>query len=326
MVIGILFFLLLLMGTYTFFAVWYEHVYGRYDSERTYDLKRIFTAFQRFKEHEGRWPICMDEAELAPYNEDFKLGELREGILTLPYRCVTLRGYYYQYSGSDKHKVLATLYKPYRTQLWYFSEMNTNVLLDDGTICAVFPDEIEIEDTVTESFLSQKYEFDGEYEKSLIAYEDFYKNNTVHQRHPDDLTYARIYYKQNKRQEAFQEYCRYAHWRRNEYLDSQSNIYAPIADYVLKNTHSVITMNLNQDYYHTRLTPFLEYQEFLDFMEEEYANCGSPLEYEEAMQLFRDVKNKIDEKYLLRFPAFDRIKQMKETIRKEREQKENRKL
>jgi hypothetical protein len=68
MVIGILFFLLLLMGTYTFFAVRYEQFYGRYNTGRTYDLERILTAFQRFEKNEGRWPVCMDEADLAPYN------------------------------------------------------------------------------------------------------------------------------------------------------------------------------------------------------------------------------------------------------------------
>jgi hypothetical protein len=130
------------MGTYTFFAVWYEQFYGRYDTSRTYDLKRIFTAFQRFEKNEGRWPVCMDEAELAPYNKDLKLGELCEILSKLPYRCVTLRNCYY-YLGGDKYKVLVTLYKPYRTQLWPYGEMNTEVLLNNGIISTASPDEIE---------------------------------------------------------------------------------------------------------------------------------------------------------------------------------------
>jgi hypothetical protein len=322
-VIGILFFLLLLVGTYTFFAVRYEHFYGRYNIGRAYDIERICTAFQRFRKHEGRLPVCMDEAELAPYNKDLKLGELREILSKLPYRCVTSRDDYYQDDKGEKHKVLVTLYKPYRTQLWPFGEMNTKVWLANGSICSVPSNKIETEDTITESALSQKYELDGEYEKALIAYEDFYKNSAVRQRQPEDLTYARIYYKQNQRQKSFQEYCHYAQWCLNKYPVLKNNVYnSPNA--VLGNIRSTITMDMNQDYYHMRLTPFLEYQEFLDFMEEEYAKLGSPPEYKEAMELFRDVKNKIVEKYLLRFPAPDRIKQMKETIRNERKQKENR--
>jgi hypothetical protein len=266
----------------------------------------------------------MDEAELAPYNKDLKLGELREILFKLPYRCVVLDDYYKPLGNSDKkYKVLVTLYKPYRTRLYPFGEMKTEVLLSEGSVCTASPDEIETEDTITESALSQKYELDGEYEKALIAYEDFHKNSTMHQRQPDDLTYARIYYKQNKRRESFQEYCHYAQWCLNEYTDFKSHVYYVPND-VLGNIRSTITMDIKPDYYHMRLTPFLEYQEFLDFMEEEYAKLGSPQEYNEVMELFRDVKNKIKEKYLLRFPASDRIKQMKETIRNERKQKENR--
>jgi hypothetical protein len=72
-----------------------------------------------------------------------RLGELRETLSKLPYRCVTLRDYYYQYDKGDKRKVLVTLYKPYRTRLWSYGEYKTMVMLNNGSICTVSPDEIE---------------------------------------------------------------------------------------------------------------------------------------------------------------------------------------
>jgi hypothetical protein len=289
-VTGIFFFLLLLVGTYTFSAVRYEHLYGRYNTSRTHDLKRIFTAFQRFREIEGRWPACLDEAGTTPYNGDLKLGELRENFSKLPYRCVTLRSYHYQYADEDKDKVLVTLYEPYRTQLWPFGKMNTDVLLADGSIYSISPDGIEIKEAIQTPALSQKYEIDGEYEKALSAYEDiyknsdYYKNSTVRrQRQPNDLTYARIYYKQHKKRESFQEYCKYAQWcLRNR----DNRVYGERED-----VRSAITM-MYQNYRHTQspLAPFQEYQNFIDFMEEEYAHLGSSPEYEESMQFFRNVK------------------------------------
>jgi hypothetical protein len=331
--IGIFFFLLLLMGTYTFFAVRYEYVYGRYNTSRTDDLKRIFTAFQRFREHEGRWPACIDEAGATPYNKDLKLGELHEILSKLPYRCVTLRSDYYPSDSGEKHKVLVTLHTPYRTQLWPFGEMKTDVLLADGSIHHIPPDKIEIKEAISGPALSQKYELDGEYEKALIAYEniyknsDYYKNSTVcHQWQPGDLTYARIYYKQNKRRESFQEYCKHAQWRLGKYppLRSTYSVHLSYNGYekrnnALKNTRSAITMD--QDYQHMQLTPFLEYQEFLDFMEAEYAKLDdSPPEYKEAMELFRAVKNEIVEENLPYSRGVNELEVMKNRIREERKQ------
>jgi tetratricopeptide (TPR) repeat protein len=328
--IGIFFFLLLLMGTSTFFAVRYEHFYGRYNTSRTDDLKRIFTAFQRFREHEGRWPACIDEAGATPYNKDLKLGKLHEISSKLPYRCVTLRGYYYPDDSGEKHKVLVTLHKPYQTRLWPLGEMRTEVLLADGSIHHIPPDKIEIKEAILGPALSQKYELDGEYEKALIAYEniyknsDYYKNSTVRQRYPYDLTYARIYYKQNKRRESFQEYCSHAQWCLDKYFhlsSSDSSLHLSYNGYeernkALKKIRSAITMD--QDYQHMQLTPFLEYQEFLDFMEAEYSKLGSPTEYKETMRLFRDVKNKIVEENPPHSRAFNELEALKNQIREER--------
>jgi hypothetical protein len=105
------------------------------------DAREIFF---KFKEKEKRFPSCMDEVILSPYNEIYLLNDNMDCFSNLPFRCVTLRNMYYQVKDT-KQKVLITLYKPYQTRLWPFGEMKTTIMLDDGSIYTVSPDEIIIE-------------------------------------------------------------------------------------------------------------------------------------------------------------------------------------
>ena len=65
-----------------------------------------------------------------------------------------------------------------------------------------------------------------------------------------------------------------------------------------------------------RLSPFLDYKDFLDFMEEEYQKLGEPPEYVAAMELFRAIDTEIDEKHLPR--ASEQLDAMREQIKAER--------
>jgi hypothetical protein len=96
-------------------------------------------------EKEDRWPICMDEVTSAPYNQNLLHKEHTHDLFSdLPFRCVVLDDYYVTLGNSDtKYKVLVTLYKPYRTRLWPYGEYKTIVMLSEGSICTVSPDEIE---------------------------------------------------------------------------------------------------------------------------------------------------------------------------------------
>ena len=100
-------------------------------------------AFLKFKNKENRFPICMDEAVLTPYNQNLLQNEM-DLFSDLPFHCVTLRNMYY-YVGDTKMKILVTLHKPYQTRLWPFGKLKTIIMLDDGTIDVVSPSEIIIE-------------------------------------------------------------------------------------------------------------------------------------------------------------------------------------
>lgn len=129
-------------------GILYGFLYLKYDfvwhftrplvSDNLGDAREIFF---KFKEKEKRFPICMDEVIFSPYNEIYLFSDKVDCFSNLPFRCVTLRNMYYD-AGDTKRKVLVSLYKPYRTRLWPFGEMETMILLDDGSICAVSPDEI----------------------------------------------------------------------------------------------------------------------------------------------------------------------------------------
>lgn len=101
----------------------------------------VRNGFFDFYGKEKRYPICMDEVALAPYNKDLSLDKNMDLFSDLPLRCVTLRNMYYPISNENR-KILVTLYKPHRTRLWPFGEMKTIIMLDEGTVCTVSPSEI----------------------------------------------------------------------------------------------------------------------------------------------------------------------------------------
>jgi hypothetical protein len=140
----IAFVVLLLILPFMFYGILYFRFYVRYtinEMDTICYLGDVREGFMNFMEKEGRWPICMDEVMAAPYNQNLLDKEHTHDLFSgLPFRCVTLRHYSYK---KNPLKVLVTLYKPYRTRLWPYGEYKTKVILSDGTIGTVSPDELE---------------------------------------------------------------------------------------------------------------------------------------------------------------------------------------
>jgi len=119
------------------------------------------------------------------------------------------------------------------------------------------------------TFLARAYELNGEYDKALEAYAEL----------PDKWyggTYmgiARVSYKQEKHQEAFIAYCNHLIAHQNKTV-----IYKTV----------MCEIGGAKPY----MSPFKTYQQFLDFMEEEYAKLENPASYQKAMEIYRNVGKK----------------------------------
>ena len=87
----------------------------------------------------------------------------------------------------------------------------------------------------------------------------------------------------------------------------------------LKRISSPITMA--EAMFEMHLTAFLDYKDFLVFMETEYEKLGRPTEYAEVMELFRAIDSEINEEHLPRSMTSDELDKLRETIRKERAQR-----
>ena len=142
-------------------------------------------------------------------------------------------------------------------------------------------------------YLAKAHELNGDFNKSLSYYDLFYeerkKSSFFRKREYSkevEGNYARVYYKQGKLEEAFEEYCKFAEVCLEEYEDKLAD---PRYEYrLLEKLRNRIT--LEDDLFTMWLTPFLEYNEFLVFIENEYKVRGSPPEREDVMNFFRKLK------------------------------------
>jgi tetratricopeptide (TPR) repeat protein len=170
------------------------------------------------------------------------------------------------------------------------------------------------------------YELNQEYEKALHDYNHALslldRDNIVQSQYPTSTLNIRfdryrVYYKFGRKDDAFKGYCSYA----DDVLLKNSRLKSKTWNdrkLVLGSMHDRIIMNRSTEY--MRLTAFVDYQDFLNFMEEEHAKLGSSPEYEEAMQLFRAIKNEIIEENLPRSKASDELDALRNKIREERKQ------
>lgn len=166
--------------------------------------------------------------------------------------------------------------------------------------------------------LGEAYELNGELEKSLAAYEDYDRKIGSAECLLYDLAIARVFYKQNRLTEAFEQYCRYGDWCLVQYQEQLADKEGDSRNRTLAGIRYSITME--DDRLRMRLSPFLVDKDFLDFMEKEYAGLGMPEEHAEAMELFRAMDREIDEALLPGSKASDELDAMRNRIIEERAQ------
>jgi hypothetical protein len=164
--------------------------------------------------------------------------------------------------------------------------------------------------------LARAYEGKGDWEAALELYR-YGHSRPIRIGMKDNTGAARVLYQLNRKTEAFEEYCRSFRHKAQKYLSLNKDEKNP----VLQQVNNIVTINPN---YYTKdhCSPFSSYLNFLDFMEEEYVKLGSPPEYEEAMQLFRAIKNETIEENLPRSKASDELDTLRNKIREERKQQQ----
>jgi tetratricopeptide (TPR) repeat protein len=167
--------------------------------------------------------------------------------------------------------------------------------------------------TSNHDFTGYALELNGEYDKALDVFENHISNKRC------EFNIDRVKYKLGRKEEAFQGYCEYADHcliQDQERLNDQRLEQRILA---LGKIRYPITME--RDGLFMRLSPFLDYKDFLDFMEEEYQKLGEPQEYAAAMELFRAIDMEIDETHLPRSGASDQLDEMRAKILAERKEK-----
>jgi len=139
-----------------------------------------------------------------------------------------------------------------------------------------------------EEWLGYAFELNGQHEEALRVYQELGKESKL-----ADLDVARVKYKLGQTQEAFQGYCQHAKDCLEKYREPLRDRYRNRID-VLFRIRCDITME--QDGLNMRLSPFLEYEDFLDFMEKEYKKEYRMHEIRQgypAMELFRAIASEI---------------------------------
>jgi hypothetical protein len=126
-----------------------------------------------------------------------------------------------------------------------------------------------------ESEIKRAYaiELDKRYEETMLIFNTYLK-------HPD-ADFARIYYKLGKKKDSFEEYCNWLYS-----IDDGRPLLSYIEHYVLLN-----------DGYRIHLSPFNKYDDFMNFMEQEYKTLEMTPKYQRAMLLFKGVAIDIEVKY-----------------------------
>ena len=180
--------------------------------------------------------------------------------------------------------------------------------------------------------IAEAYELDGQIEMACLWYaiserakeKESFSFEILFVPPPSPFQ-GRLYFKQGKRKEAFQSYCGYGMYCLDKYacvkeLEQNADRVGSGAYYERRTTLAKIRdeITMSQQYSEMRLTPFLDYKDFIVFMEEEYEKLGTPAEYMEAMELFRTINAEIGEEDINQHGGSDRLNEMKETIRQER--------
>ncbi|MCL2116904.1 MAG: hypothetical protein FWH27_00610 [Planctomycetaceae bacterium] len=164
------------------------------------------------------------------------------------------------------------------------------------------------------AFNAYAYELDRQHEKALKIYQELAFASSRF-----ELDISRAEYKQGKKKEAFVGYCKYVNNRLEKLQPSLESEWWNERNRTLGSVRNSITMQ--NDRTNMWLSPFLEYKDFLNFVEEEYQKLGEPPEYAAAMELFWAIDTEIDEKHLPRSGASAQLEAMRAKILAERKAK-----
>ena len=170
--------------------------------------------------------------------------------------------------------------------------------------------------------LAVAYELDEQYEKALECYaiaapQNFSSSKVL------QLAVPRIECKLNRKKDAFFHYCQYGDVCLREYAESLAykGYRVGTGGWYSRNSalqtfrYSIVMAEDTA----MRLTPFLDYEDFLTFMEEEYEKLGHPHECAEAMELFRAIDYEFDAEHSK--SPHEIYSELRETIRQERGRK-----
>lgn len=161
-------------------------------------------------------------------------------------------------------------------------------------------------------YLGYAYELNGQNEEALRVYQELGKESMLL-----ELDVPRVKYKLGQKKEAFQDYCRYA----NDCLEKYSEPLKGKRTYERSCALGAIRcgITMEQDGFYMRLSPFLEYKDFLDFMRmQSIGERGK--NHAAAMELFRAIDKEINENHL-RSATSDELNAMREQILAERKEK-----
>jgi hypothetical protein len=120
----------------------YYHVHIRIGvTSNISDLGDIREAFFKFRETHKRWPHTMEDIYGIETSEGAIIEKHKDTINNTPYCCVTDKELFYKIGNEKPYKVLVTMSKPYRTDLWPFGQTRTIIVSFSG-VEIVSPSEI----------------------------------------------------------------------------------------------------------------------------------------------------------------------------------------
>ena len=184
----------------------------------------------------------------------------------------------------------------------------------------------------TELWIAQAYELDGQFEMALLWYaisekageKDGFASGISFARSQSTLQ-GRLHFKLGNRKEAFESYIASGMWTLENFAsvrELEQNADRPGTGAYFERRRRLAglrdAITMSQTYHAMRLTPFLDYKDFVVFMEEEYEKLGHPAEHAEVMELFRTIYSEIGEEDVNTSGATDMLNRMRETIRQER--------
>ena len=142
------------------------------------------------------------------------------------------------------------------------------------------------------TYLAEGYEMNGNYVEALETYRvllEMQPNKPYYYSKP----LGRLHYRLGNREESFNLFCQYIDERVTTYEYYSHSSRKTLQEYLDELIRSIPFIDGYVEPSKQRsMSPFKTYQEFLDFMEEEYAKQESKALFQEAMETYRNFTGK----------------------------------